>query len=113
MLRIGGYRLSGAGLRHCSHLEEEVLALIGSNGIVQSELARLLGISSSKCSRIVCRMERRGLVKRSRTTFRGRRTYLVMMSSSQCRPIDSYLAELYVFFLVRSSRGTGNRRRSS
>lgn len=100
-------------MRHCSHLEEEVLALIGSNGIVQSELARLLGISSSKCSRIVCRMERRGLVKRSRTTFRGRRTYLVMMSSSQCRPIDSYLAELYVFFLVRSSRGTGNRRRSS
>lgn len=100
-------------MRHCRPLEEGVLALISSNGIVQSELARLLGISSSRCSRIVCSLERRGLVKRSRTTFRGRRTYLIKMSSTERRPIDSYLAELYVFFLVSSSLNTKNRRRSS
>lgn len=100
-------------MRHCRPLEEGVLALIGSDGIVQSELARLLGISSSRCSRIVCSLERKGLVKRSRTTFRGRRTYLVKMNASQRRPIDSYLAELYVFFLVSSSLNTKNRRRSS
>lgn len=105
--------MSGAGLRHCRPLEEGVLALIGSDGVVQSELARLLGISSSKCSRIVCSLERRGLVKRSRTTFRGKRTYLIRICSSQRRPIDSYLAELYVFFLVSSSRKTKDRRRSS
>lgn len=100
-------------MRHCRPLEERVLALIGSDGIVQSELARLLGISSSKCSRIVCSLERRGLVKRSRTTFRGRRTYLIRTSSSKRKPIDSYLAELYVFFLVSSSRETKNRRHFS
>lgn len=98
-------------MRHCSHLEEGVLALIGSDGIVQSELARLLGISSSRCSRIVCGLERKGLVKRSRTTFRGRRTYLIRINSPQRRPIDSYLAELYVFFLVSSSRETRDRGR--
>ncbi|MCX8206908.1 MAG: MarR family transcriptional regulator [Methanothrix sp.] len=100
-------------MRHCRPLEEGALALIGSDGIVQSELARLLGISSSKCSRIVCSLERKGLVKRSKTTFRGRRTYLVRRNLSQRRLIDSYLAELYVLFLVSSSRNTKNRRRSS
>lgn len=100
-------------MRHRSQLEEGVLALIGSEGVMQSELARLLGISSSTCSRIVCGLERKGLVKRSRTTFRGRRTYLIKKKPSWGRSIDSYLAELYVFFLVNSSRETGDRRRSS
>ncbi|MBC7078921.1 MAG: MarR family transcriptional regulator [Methanothrix sp.] len=105
--------MSGAGLRHCGHLEEGVLALIGSDGVVQSELARLLGISSSKCSRIVRSLERRGLVKRSRTVFRGRRTYLIRRRSPPGRSIDSYLAELYVLFLVNTSLETKDRRRSS
>ncbi len=101
--------ISRAGIDN--RLAERALALIGFDGMIQSELSRLLGISSSRCSRIVCRLERQGLVKRSKITFRGRRTYLIRRCFSTSS-LDRYLAELYVLFLLNNS-GEQKRRRSS
>jgi hypothetical protein len=73
-----------------SVLQERALDLIGSrsDGLHQSELRRLLGIDSSKCSKVVASS-----------------TYLIRLARpsgrSSCRHIDSYLTEIYLLYLTR------------
>lgn len=63
-------------------IEEKAIELISSkaDGIYQSELRRLLGINSSKTSKIVLKLERSGAIRRERPTTGDRRTYLISLS---------------------------------
>jgi len=59
-------------------LEEAALNLIkgsGSEGILQSELWRRLGLDSREGSRLVLRLAKKGLVRREQVIVNGRRTY--------------------------------------
>ena len=51
-----------------STLQEKALGLIGSksDGLLQSELRCLLDINSSKCSKVVSRMQASGLIYREK-----------------------------------------------
>ena len=97
-----------------SALQERALDLIGSkgNGLFQSELRRLLSIDSSKCSRIVSKMQSSGLIYREKVPASS--TYLLRLTRpaqeiSFARPahrqIDSYLTEIYMLYLVRGISG--------
>lgn len=70
------------GISSLHDLQESALELIGSkpDGIFQSELRKQLGIKSSKCSKIVCGLERSGRIKREPADFARRRTYLIRLS---------------------------------
>jgi len=97
-----------------SALQEKALDLIGSqgDGLYQSELRRLMSIDSSKCSKIVCKMQSCGLIYREKVPASS--TYLLKLT----RPvqeiafdkparsnIDSYLTEFYLLYLVRGISG--------
>jgi len=59
-------------------LEKAALDLIknsGSNGILQSELWRRLGLDSREGSRLVLRLAKKGLIRREQVVVNGRRTY--------------------------------------
>jgi DNA-binding Lrp family transcriptional regulator len=73
--------ISGVPSKSASALQEKALELIGSksDGIYQSELRKQLGIESTKCSRIVSRLERSGTIKREPADFGCRRTYLIRL----------------------------------
>lgn len=98
-----------------SALQEKALDLIGSrgNGLFQSELRRLMSIDSSKCSKIVCKMQSTGLIYREKVPASS--TYLIKLTRppleeiSFDRPdrcnIDSYLTEFYLLYLVRGISG--------
>jgi DNA-binding MarR family transcriptional regulator len=97
-----------------SVLQERALDLIGSrgNGLFQSELRRLMSIDSSKCSKIVCKMQSSGLIYREKVPASS--TYLIKLSRplqkisfdkpARCN-IDSYLTEFYLLYLVRGISG--------
>ncbi|MCK9565155.1 MAG: MarR family transcriptional regulator [Methanothrix sp.] len=98
-----------------SALQERALDLIGSrgNGLFQSELRRLMSIDSSKCSKIVCKMQSSGLIYREKVPASS--TYLIKLIRSpqeeisfdkpaRCN-IDSYLTEFYLLYLVRGISG--------
>lgn len=59
-------------------IEEKLLKLIKSNkkGILQNELWKKAKIDSSKCSRIVARLEKEGIIKRE-TAGKGSKTYRI------------------------------------
>jgi DNA-binding Lrp family transcriptional regulator len=91
-------------------LQEKALDLIGSsaNGVYQSELRRLLAIDSSKCSRIVVKLQGSGLIRREKVPASS--TYLIRLVQPKrdiswiCPKnshIDSYLTELYLLYLLR------------
>jgi DNA-binding MarR family transcriptional regulator len=97
-----------------SALQERALDLIGSrgDGLFQSELRRLMSIDSSKCSKIVCKMQSSGLIYREKVPASS--TYLIKLTRpsqeiSFERPprgnIDSYLTEIYLLYLVRGISG--------
>jgi len=97
-----------------SSLQERALDLIGSrsNGLFQSELRRLMSIDSSKCSKIVCKMQSTGLIYREKVPASS--TYLlkltrpaqeVSFNKPARRNIDSYLTEFYLLYLVRGISG--------
>ena len=76
--------------------------------MLQSELRRLLGIDSSKCSKVVSKMESAGLVWRERVSTN--RTYLIRLNqsvdgvgSAPRLHIDRYLTEIYLLYLIRVS----------
>jgi len=98
-------RIKGALASGFSGLQERALDLIGSrpDGLHQSELRRLLGIDSSKCSRVVSRMETAGIIRREKVVASS--TYLIRLvrttGRSPCRYIDSYLTEIYLLYLIR------------
>ena len=91
-------------------LQERALDLIGSNGdgLYQSELRRLLSIDSSKCSKIVVKLQGSGLIRREKVPASS--TYLIKlvhpareiswMTASNSH-IDSYLTEFYLLYLLR------------
>jgi DNA-binding Lrp family transcriptional regulator len=111
--------VSGVPSKSASALQDKALELIGSksDGIYQSELRKQLGIESTKCSRIVFRLERSGTIKREPAEFRRRRTYLIRLTSAPSqeplpkaspftyRNIDTYLTEFYLLYLIRGSTG--------
>ena len=91
-------------------LQERALDLIGSNGdgLYQSELRRLLSIDSSKCSKIVVRLQGSGLIRREKVPASS--TYLIKLvhpageiswMSPPNSHIDSYLTEFYLLYLLR------------
>ncbi len=98
-------RMNAAPANGLSALQERALDLIGSrsDGLRQSELWRLLCINSSKCSKVVSRMETAGLIYRERIPSSS--TYLIRLARpsgrNSCRHIDSYLTEIYLLFLTR------------
>lgn len=65
-----------------SVLQERALDLIGSrsDGVFQSDLRRLLGIDSSKCSKVVTRMQSSGLIYREKVPASS--TYLIKLVSA-------------------------------
>jgi hypothetical protein len=65
-----------------SALQESALELIGSksDGVYQSELRKQLGIDSAKCSKVVSRLERAGLINREPADYGSRRTYLIRLA---------------------------------
>jgi DNA-binding MarR family transcriptional regulator len=98
-----------------SILQEKALVLIGSrsDGVFQSDLRRLLSIDSSKCSKVVTRMQSSGLIYREKVPASS--TYLLKLvhraaaaaseefvpAGAQLNHIDSYLTEIYLLYLVR------------
>jgi DNA-binding MarR family transcriptional regulator len=69
-----------------SVLQEKALDLIGSrsDGVFQSDLRRLLGIDSSKCSKVVTRMKRSGLIYREKVPASS--TYLIKLVHASAAP---------------------------
>jgi DNA-binding MarR family transcriptional regulator len=106
---------SGSGsASNYSDLQERALDLIGSqgNGLFQSELRRLMSIDSSKCSKIVCKMQSSGLIYREKVPASS--TYLIKLTrpaqeitfnKPARQNIDSYLTEFYLLYLVRGISG--------
>jgi DNA-binding MarR family transcriptional regulator len=98
-----------------SALQERALDIIGSSpdGLFQSELRRHLCIESSKCSRVVARMQKAGQIQREKVPASS--TFLLKLTDTKSafvksrvapvkacfRPIDSYLTEIYLLFLSR------------
>ncbi len=60
-------------------IEEKILKLIKSkkNGILQNELWKTAKIDSSKCSRIVAKLEKDGLITREQNSSKGTKTFLI------------------------------------
>ena len=69
-----------------SILQERALDLIGSrsDGVFQSDLRRLLGIDSSKCSKVVTRMQSSGLIYREKVPASS--TYLIKLIHASAAP---------------------------
>jgi DNA-binding MarR family transcriptional regulator len=89
-----------------SALQERALGLVGSksDGLFQSELRRLLGIDSSKCSRIVSKMQASGIIYREKVPASS--TFLIRLVQPNGKAvsfghIDSYLTEIYLLYLIR------------
>lgn len=69
-----------------SILQEKALDLIGSrsDGVFQSDLRRLLGIDSSKCSKVVTRMQSSGLIYREKVPASS--TYRIKLIHASAAP---------------------------
>ncbi len=67
-----------------AQLQERALELIGlrSEGLYQSELRKQLKVDSAKCSKVVLRLERSGLINRQPADYGSRRTYLIRLGSA-------------------------------
>ncbi|WP_460123856.1 helix-turn-helix transcriptional regulator [Stetteria hydrogenophila] len=66
-------------------LEKKVLKIIensGKEGILQSQLIKMLGVNSRLGSKIVTRLVKRGLIKRDKVTVNGRMTYRLYLVDS-------------------------------
>jgi DNA-binding MarR family transcriptional regulator len=96
----------GTPANSISILQERALDLIGSrsNGVLQSELRRLLNINSSKCSRVVSKMQAAGLIRREKVPASSTFLIKLVRSSGKAKSnphIDSYLTEIYLLYLIR------------
>ncbi len=60
-------------------IEDKILKLIKSkkSGILQNELWKTAKIDSSKCSRIVAKLEKEGLITREQDSSKGMKTFLI------------------------------------
>ncbi len=91
-----------------SALQDKALDLIGSrsDGLLQSELRRLLNIDSSKCSRVAIKLEKAGHILRKKDP--ASRSFIITLKRHVARAapilhIDSYLTEIYLLYLIRGS----------
>jgi len=67
-------------------LEQKAIELIeraGDRGVLQSELWKKLGINSREGSRVVAKLQRRGLIKREPAVFQGKRTFRIVSAKRQ------------------------------
>jgi len=65
-------------------MEDEILSIIKERGSVfQNELWKTLGIDCRKCSRIVARLLRKGMIERELVKTNGTRTYLIKMADNK------------------------------
>jgi hypothetical protein len=104
--------------RSYTELLDPAMDLIASSqdGMLQADLWKVLQIDRSKCSRIVTKLERLGLIERWPVTTRGIRTFLIKQIKNPAdvnelkggifarKHIDSYLTEIYLLYLVDSAR---------
>ncbi|MCE4624360.1 MAG: Lrp/AsnC family transcriptional regulator [Desulfurococcales archaeon] len=73
-----------------SSLEKKALELIKrKKGILQSELWKTLKLDSREGSRLVLRLQRKGLIRREQVSVNGRRTY--KLYPVELRPQDKQL----------------------
>jgi len=63
--------------RQLSDLEKKALDIIknSKDGVLQSDLWKMLGLDSREGSRLVLRLAKRGLIRRQQVSVNGRRTY--------------------------------------
>ncbi len=73
-------------------IEEKVLKLIKSskNGILQSDLWKKAKIDSSKCSRMVTKLEKEGTISREPHSEDGSRTYLIKFTEKKEKPAKNF-----------------------
>src|SRR5659263_86315 len=73
-------------------IEEKILKLIKSktNGILQNELWKTAKIDSSKCSRIVSKLEKDGLISREQDSSKGSKTYLIKSIEKKQEKVKNY-----------------------
>jgi DNA-binding MarR family transcriptional regulator len=73
-------------------IEEKILKLIKSktNGILQNELWKTAKIDSSKCSRIVAKLEKEGLISREQDSSRGSKTFLIKSIEKKQEKVKNY-----------------------
>lgn len=73
-------------------IEENILKLIKSkkNGILQNELWKTVKIDSSKCSRIVAKLEKEGLISREQNSSKGSKTYLIKAIEKKQEKVKNY-----------------------
>ena len=64
-------------VKHISSLEKVAMDIIrkSENGVLQSELWKMLGLDSREGSRLVIRLAKKGLIRREQVSVNGRRTY--------------------------------------
>lgn len=73
-------------------IEEKILKLIKTkkNGILQNELWKTAKIDSSKCSRIVAKLEKEGLISREQDSSKGSKTYLIKSIEKKVEKVKNY-----------------------
>jgi Lrp/AsnC family transcriptional regulator, leucine-responsive regulatory protein len=73
-------------------IEEKLLKLIQSkkNGILQNELWKTAKIDSSKCSRIVSKLEKEGLISREQDSSKGSKTFLIKFIEKKVDRVKNY-----------------------
>jgi DNA-binding MarR family transcriptional regulator len=73
-------------------IEEKILKLIKTkkNGILQNELWKTAKIDSSKCSRIVAKLEKEGLISREQDSSKGSKTYLIKAIEKKQEKVKNY-----------------------
>jgi Lrp/AsnC family leucine-responsive transcriptional regulator len=73
-------------------IEEKILILIKSkkNGILQNELWKTVKIDSSKCSRIVAKLEKEGQISREQDSSKGSKTFLIKGIEKRQEKVKNY-----------------------
>lgn len=96
--------------RRRDNLEYKVLQIIkksGSGGILQSQLWKKMSATSREGSRISLKLERAGLINRSRELHDGKWTYK-LFSKKRAVSIDSILDLPCVFCIEQEKCGVGS-----
>ncbi len=72
--------------------EEKILKLIKSRkkGILQNELWKKAEIDRRKCSRIIDKFEKEGVITREQETDKGSRTYRIMYVEKKEEPVKDF-----------------------
>jgi len=75
-----------------SLLEERILRFLREidEPIIQPEIARRLNVSSRDVSRILAKLEKKGVIKREKVIMKGRRTFKVF-PLREAEPLDALL----------------------